>query len=516
MSNTARAPSRTRLIRSLPLAATWIALVSCADPLAEVRTVEGDLGAQLAFSTFLGERPATLRTAGFDAEGNVIVAGGTDGGSWPGREQRLGAGGDWDVTVAKFAPDGTLLWGRVFGGPDEDYAYVSAVNPDGDIVIGGRAGIGFPVTAGSADSEFGGGVAGRVHGATDGFLMRLSPDGELRWATYIGGSGNENTRAIQWLDDGAIAVGSGNSLSRDLPTDVGTLPGPVFKPQAGGELEGWVGVVAADGASFDFLSYFGPDDEAGRRDDTVRALAEDANGDLWIGGTSRGRAMTPTPNAFQADRTDAPGDSSAWVAKLSRDGRRLLYFSWLGGAGDDEIETEGASDSQGRFYVAGSTSSSDFPVTVGAYQAPPTNSRDGWVARIDADGALGFSVRYGGDGNDGFYGPGIAPDGSVVTGARIRSAAAPTSPDALMRRRGGKQDGGFAVFGPSGEFRYASHFGGADYDSTRFANFSPDGARIVLVGGSASSDFPLKDATQTRSGGAYVAVFDLVRPIEGE
>jgi hypothetical protein len=503
-------------VRWLALGLAFSASAGCAEPTAVPMSVAGDVTTELAFSTYLGRGSSTLRTAGFDGAGNVIVSGGIEGGEWPGLDRRLGTGGDWDVAVAKFSPQGVLLWGRVFGGPDEDYAYVSSVHENGDVVIGGRAGVGFPVSEGAADASFGGGVVGRVHGATDGFLMRLSPDGELRWATYIGGSGNEITRSIHWLSDGAIAVGGGNSRSRDLATDVGTLPGPVLKPSAGGELEAWVAVVAGDGASFDFVTYFGPDDEGGQRDETLRALAEDANGDLWLAGTSRGRSMPSTANALQRERRDPVGESSGWVARLSRDGRELLYFSWLGGAGHDLIETEGTSDAQGRFFVAGSTSSPDFPPSGTVYAPPPNNKMDAWVARIEPDGSLGFSARYGGTANDRFMGPGLAPNGSVVGATGTGSEETPTSIDAARRILGGRQDGGFAVFGPDGRLRYASLFGGSAFDTTRFAAFSKDGARCVLVGDTESSDVPLRAAAQSEPGGVYVAVFELVWPMEDD
>ena len=141
------------------------------------------------------------------------------------------------------------------------------------------------------------------------------------------------------------------------------------------------------------------------------------------------------------------------------------------------------------------------------------NQADGFVARIEADGALGFVARYGGDENDGFFGPGVAPNGSVVVGTRTGSQATPTPVGALRRTRGGRQDGGFALFGPNGRFRYASLFGGTAYDTTRFAAFSKDGGRCVVVGDTESRDLPLKVPAQSKPGGVYVAVFELGWPM---
>ena len=87
-----------------------------------------------------------------------------------------------------------------------------------------------------------------------------------------------------------------------------------------------------------------------------------------------------TPNAFQA--TNA-GGLDLGIVQLDRRGR-LLFASYLGGSGDeDNAGAAPALDPRGNFYVAGVTSSPDFPVTPGAIQPIYGGGEiDGLVAKV--------------------------------------------------------------------------------------------------------------------------------------
>ena len=478
----------------------------------------------LTFSTYWGAGGAANRTVCVDPAGNVYMCGGTRSRNWPTTAGSRHAGGSSDVAIVKFSPSGKVVWSRLLGGPSEDYAYVSAVSETGELYVSGRAGKGFPTTEGAFDTAFNGGRGGGPHSATDAFVAKLSADGKLLYSTYIGGSGDENGRAIHLLPSGKLVVGSGNTTSGDLPTGRGTLPGPVLKPKRGGRKDSWVAVVSEDGSSLDFCTYFGPsDDDARRGDETVRALGADRDGNLWLGGTSAtGTDLTPTPDAFQKTRGAA---SDAFIAKISADGTKLLYFSWLGGNGPDEIETEGVSDPEGNFYVAGSTGSTDFPTTPGAFQSTMKDGRtdgrrrfaEGWVAKISHEGKLAFATLYGGTapGPEAFFGPAVDRWGYVYCTGRFSSTDCPVTPDAFQRKRAGDKfvhDAVLAVFSPDGRrLVYGSYFGGSGVDMARHVGIRPDGTAVYIIGETASRDLPLVNPLQKTPAGAFLAKFTLSR-----
>ncbi|MHC4403503.1 MAG: hypothetical protein ACYTG0_27920, partial [Planctomycetota bacterium] len=347
-------------------------------------------------------------------------------------------------------------------------------------------------------------------------------DGELVYSTYIGGDGDENGRAIHLLPSGKWIVGGGNTTSSNLPTDRGTTAGPVLKPRRGGNKDSWIAVLSAHGTNVDFCTYFGLNDDRQRRgDETIRALGVDAAGNIWIGGTTHGGGMTPTPDAFQKTRGSPPPAGEAYVAKLSSDGKRLVYFSWLGGSANDEIETEGVSDAAGNFYVAGCTASEDFPTTPDAFQRQLKGGGqgawdgDGWVARINNGGSLAFATLYGGTdvGNEGFFGPVVDPRGNVYCAGRFRSTDCPVTPNASQKRKAGapgSQDAMLVVFSPDGrQLLYGSYFGGSDVDHGRHIGIHPNGSTVHIIGETRSQDIPLTNPVQRTPGGAFLARFAL-------
>ncbi|MHC4672512.1 MAG: DUF7948 domain-containing protein [Planctomycetota bacterium] len=232
------------------------------EPYDESRTLVID--PPLAFSTYWGSGTAVNRTVVVDTQGNIYMSGGTSSTTWPttpGVYQTTHSGTSWpDVTTAKFDSDGQLIWSTFLGGPFEDYAYVSAVNANGELYISGRSGDGFPTTPGSFDTTFNGGYfQGSVHAPTDAFVVKLSADAtQLLYSTYIGGNGNDNGRSIHLLPSGHLLIGGGNTTSTDLPTTAGVL-----KPNRGGGKDSWVAKVIPDGSDLDFCTYFGPNNDSG-------------------------------------------------------------------------------------------------------------------------------------------------------------------------------------------------------------------------------------------------------------
>jgi hypothetical protein len=461
------------------------------------------LAVSLAWATYWGPTGGgNLRSAVFDAAGNLYIAGGTDvAQDWPASAARVGPLGDADVVVAKFDASGRSLWTRVLGGSGEDYAYVSALDAAGNLLVGGRSGPAFPVTPGAAGTAFAGGFPIGPHGATDGFLMSLTPDGALRWATYVGSSGDDIIRAIEPLPDGRTAVAGGMMEAANLPVTPGVL-----KAKMGGVKDAWVCVVSADGARLEFLTYFGPSDDGNRKaDETLRALALAPDGNLWLGGTTQGGDLTPTADAFQPVRG---GGASAFVAKLTPDGKQMPYFSWLGGSAGEDVETEGRAAPDGSFLIAGGTFSADFPATPGAISTG--GDADGWLARIAPDGKLAMAARFGGSGADHAFGPALDAAGFLYGAGTTRSTDLPVTEGAQQQRHGGGEPSDAMLFAvdAAGALAYATYWGGSGADTGRFVAADVPRQRVALVGETTSRDLAVHGAAQAAPGTLYVAVFE--------
>ena len=98
----------------------------------------------------------------------------------------------------------------------------------------------------------------------------------------------------------------------------------------------------------------------------------------------------------------------------------LSYSTYLGGSGGNGDAIGMAVDASGSAYVAGRTSSPDFPTTTGAFQTTYGGNGNAFVAKLSPDGsALVYSTYLGGSGVNGDSGNWIAVDAAgnaYVTG----------------------------------------------------------------------------------------------------
>jgi hypothetical protein len=233
------------------------------------------------------------------------------------------------------------------------------------------------------------------------------------------------------------------------------------------------------------------------------AIAVDASGNAYVTGGTTSSDFPTTQGAFQTTYGgDGPGDSGyAFVSKLNAAGSALLYSTYLGGSSDDGINGTGiAVDASGDAYVAGPTTSSDFPTTSGAFQRILHGYLNTFVSKLNATGsALVYSTYLGGSHQD--FGAGIAVDASgnsFVTGS-ISSSDFPTTPGAFQVAGGG---GFLTKLNPTGSALVYStaSIGGAA--------IALDSAGNAYVTGVAGPGFPTTPgAFQTTFGGDDLDAF---------
>ena len=181
------------------------------------------------------------------------------------------------------------------------------------------------------------------------------------------------------------------------------------------------------------------------------------------------------------------------VAKLSRDLRRLIWCTYVGGAGDDFPRGGLTVDPQDCVYVVGTSNSPDFPTTSGVFQPRLNGPRDSAIAKLKADASeLVFGTLLGGSGeDDAAMGVGLDAAGSIYVAGHTRSADFPVTAGAAQPRLGGESDCYFAKLAPSAAgIVYATYLGGS---ANEFAEHRPllmtDGS-LLLAGFCQSRDFP--------------------------
>jgi len=109
----------------------------------------------------------------------------------------------------------------------------------------------------------------------------------------------------------------------------------------------------------------------------------------------------------------------------------LAFSTYLGGSGFDRADGI-AVDSSGNVYVTGSTFSTDFPVTAGAFQTTRSTGFDVFITKMNPTGtALIYSTYFGGNNNDSSNDIAVDAAGNAYVIGFSDSSNLPTTPGAF-------------------------------------------------------------------------------------
>jgi len=231
------------------------------------------------------------------------------------------------------------------------------------------------------------------------------------------------------VDTAGNAYASGHTASSEFPTTVGA-----FDRTFNGGYDVYAVKLNSSGSSLVYGTFLG----GSGSDECWASIAVDDSGQAYLTGSTSSTDFPTTSGAF--DRT-FNGGSDVFVVKLNAAGSGLVYATYLGGYTYDHGSSL-AVDAAGHAYVAGGTSSSDFPSTLSAFDRSYSGgSYDAFVTKLYLAGsALNYSSFLGGSGQDD--GGAIALDGAgnaYVTG-RAGSTDFPTTAGAFDTTYNGGDD----------------------------------------------------------------------------
>jgi hypothetical protein len=380
---------------------------------------------QLIYETYIG---GSGRDRGYgidvDSSGNTYVAGYTDSTDFPAtaaNAYQSASGGNRDAVVVQLDATGAVNYASYLGGDGNDEAHHVVIGDDTTTyVVGYTDSTNFPTTGDAFQTSHA--------GAGDAFVAVVDPsesgNDSLVYSTHYGGAGWDAGWGIDV--SGGIIYFAGHTSSDDLP-----LRDAIQQDYGGaGPFLDWGDAYVAKldpsllGANqLLFATYLG-----GVYDDIGGGVAVDTSGGVYVAGATfadpdTGSADFPTTGVsppYGGEFTDA------FLAKISTDDSSLVYSRFVGGNGH-EASMAVVLDLSGNAYVAGGTSSSDFPTVNpiqasfggggGSHEYSFLGPADAFVAKFNNTGAMTFGTYLGGSGDEADLGIALDAAGSIyVTG----------------------------------------------------------------------------------------------------
>jgi gliding motility-associated-like protein len=293
--------------------------------------------------------------------------------------------------------DPVVVFSTYSGSTTDNFGYTATYDSKGHLYAGGiaelKGSLNYPVTPGAYQQTHGGGVKAFRFGGVDDFacdisISKYSPDGDsLLFATYLGGSDNEYPHSLV-VDKNDQLVVMGTTFSTNFPTTTNC-----FDSTHNGLIDIFVSRFSIDGTALFASTLIGGEEYDGiNGSDTLRYFyADDFRGDItpdqdnnfYICTSTRSDSFPTTPGAYQGT---LKGAQDGCVFKLDSSLTTLIWSTYLGGTDQDaaySIELDTANN----VFIAGGTSSADFPSSAGTYKpAYQGGISDGYITLLNKNG----------------------------------------------------------------------------------------------------------------------------------
>jgi hypothetical protein len=483
---------------------------------AEAEAPEENARFNMSFSTLLGgNQHDWIGDVCVDEMGNIYTVGTTFSRQFPITEGKLTdryAGGASDGFIAKFSPSGELLFSTLLGGNGIDQCTQITLDPSGYIYVAGvTLSRNFPTTLNAYDRTYNGDV--------DIFLTKINPECDtIIFSTYLGGTEQDHHPMIKIDTSGYIYI-SGPTRSSNFPITANAYD----NSYNGTDLNGYYGDIFItkldhDGEHILYSSFIG-----GERDESVFGIDVDPNGIVYLAGITQ---STNFPLSHQIFRESYHGDRSssndAFLLAMDCIEPALKISTILGGSGDEKLDAISL-DASGNIFIAGKTSSIDFPTTPGAFNEYHNGDDDLFVLKLNKSGTeLIYGTYVGGKNGEGRCDLAINACGYAFVAGGTSSDNFPVTPEVIDTTINGGdgqfafQDVVFFILNPSGtDLLYSTFLGGTGDDNVFSFQLDKEGA--ACIGGlTTSSDFPTTaeafDSTYNGQRDAFLLRLESVKP----
>lgn len=311
--------------------------------------------------------------------------------------------------------DPTLVFCTYSGSTADNWGYTATYDQLGNMYSGGSVfGTGYPTTIGAYQTTYG-------SGSCDISITKFNTSGNaLIFSTYLGGNGSEVPNSLMTNNNNELYM-LGTTGSANFPTTAGCYDNSfnggtsyiltyVLQYPNGSDIV--LTKFSADGTALLGSTYYGGAgiDGLNSVDTLKKNYADDVRGEIMIDGQSNVYVVSSTRSldlplsvgAFQP--TFGGGLQDGLILKMNQNLTSIIWASYLGGSKNDACYSIQI-DRENNIYVAGGTSSLDFPTTPGVIH--PTylgGVSDGFISLINENGnSILASTYFGSSAYDQVY-----------------------------------------------------------------------------------------------------------------
>ena len=385
------------------------------------------------------------------SDGGYVVGGKFSGNITVG-DYTLTSSGGTDGMVIKYDKGGEVEWATNIGESDDNDEITSVTETsDGGVLVGGYF-YSSSITVGDY-------ILTNV-GSNDGMVIKYNEEGEVEWATSIGGDSYDFIKSVAGTSDGGYIIG-GYFWSKSIAvgdytlTNAGTDDGMVIKYGAEGEVK-WA--TSIGGFGYDYIN----------------SVAVTEDGGYVVGGSFEGSSIT-VGNYTITNNSVYSYYSDGMVIKYNSEGE-VERITSIGGSSSEYINSVVAT-SDGGYLVGGYFSSQS--ITIGDYTITRVGGSDGIVIKYDANGEVEWAMSIGGDRDEEITSLVETSDGGIIVGGFFDSDSIKAGDYILKNTRSGYSDGMVIKYGADGEVEWATSIGGNNDDQITSVEQTSDGDYIA-------------------------------------
>ncbi|MBI4854183.1 MAG: SBBP repeat-containing protein [Acidobacteria bacterium] len=450
---------------------------------------------ELLYSTYIGganeERPRQIK---MDKAGNLYVLGATNSRNFPIQNafqttyKRISTEA---FCITKLAPNGQVIYSTYLGrGGEVNDPFTFTVDDNGNVYVAGvTSSRKFPLL--NPFQSLYGNREDFKDNDSDAFLLKIAPNGDGIFSTYLGGVGDEDILGLKLDVLGNIYI-VGVTSSKSFPTL------NAVQKKFGGASDGFVAKFSPRGEAI-YSTFLG-----GRGFDDIRDFLVDNAGNITLVGKT-GSQNFPIANAFQGV---SGGFDDVFLTKLSTQGT-FIYSTYLGGNGNElnsNLDLRLAIDSNNDILLSGTTFSSNFPLIGNSFQRAYGDAGDVFLAKINMVGIPTLSTYVGGKGLDTILQVKSDSAGNIYLLGETSSQDFPLL-NPFQNNQIGDKTLSISKFTNSGSLIYSTYLGGRL--GQEVTNFVIDNSGTVyLIGRTKSLDFPTRNAFQKDYGGGFGSFYD--------